>query len=253
MFTPSFTPRGKHSLQFRRMEGQTENFIPGDNCTSRGQSSLLGDNYAPGGVNFDPRVEVKNGPLDWMDFKIERVNHRKKFRSFSNMDCWTRVLKVRRSRKMKLKLELESDGSQNELQSCVSLKTFVGTYFSPILHCTYLCTFWAKKMNGVQQRRGIFIEQNDVYWKLGCPPTHVRTSSNFGRWRFETKQNLGNCSDDISHTNKHVNETQFSFFFYLHAYVSIYICIYIHVYLHTCVFTYKCIYMYINIHLLTYV
>jgi hypothetical protein len=28
MFTPSFTPRGEHSLLFRRMEGQTENFTP---------------------------------------------------------------------------------------------------------------------------------------------------------------------------------------------------------------------------------
>jgi hypothetical protein len=28
MSTPSFNPRGEHSLQFRRMEGQTENFTP---------------------------------------------------------------------------------------------------------------------------------------------------------------------------------------------------------------------------------
>jgi hypothetical protein len=28
MFTPSFTPRGEHSVLFRRMEGQTENFTP---------------------------------------------------------------------------------------------------------------------------------------------------------------------------------------------------------------------------------
>jgi hypothetical protein len=27
-FTPLFTPRGEHSLLFRRMEGQTENFTP---------------------------------------------------------------------------------------------------------------------------------------------------------------------------------------------------------------------------------
>jgi hypothetical protein len=27
-FIPSFTPRGEHSLLFRRMEGQTENFLP---------------------------------------------------------------------------------------------------------------------------------------------------------------------------------------------------------------------------------
>jgi hypothetical protein len=28
MFTPSFTPRGEHSLLFRRMEGRSENFTP---------------------------------------------------------------------------------------------------------------------------------------------------------------------------------------------------------------------------------
>jgi hypothetical protein len=28
MFTPSITPRGEHSLRFRRMEGWTDNFIP---------------------------------------------------------------------------------------------------------------------------------------------------------------------------------------------------------------------------------
>jgi hypothetical protein len=27
-FTPSFTPRGEHSLLFKRMEGRTENFTP---------------------------------------------------------------------------------------------------------------------------------------------------------------------------------------------------------------------------------
>jgi hypothetical protein len=27
-FTPSFTPKGEHSVLFRRMEGQTENFTP---------------------------------------------------------------------------------------------------------------------------------------------------------------------------------------------------------------------------------
>jgi hypothetical protein len=42
--------RGEHSLLFRRMKGQTENFTP------RRQSSPLGDNFAPRGV-------VKNGPL----------------------------------------------------------------------------------------------------------------------------------------------------------------------------------------------
>jgi hypothetical protein len=42
-FTPSFTPRGEHSLLFRKMEGQTDNFTPGD--------------------NFVPGVKVKNRPL----------------------------------------------------------------------------------------------------------------------------------------------------------------------------------------------
>jgi hypothetical protein len=43
MFTPSFSPMGEHFLLFRRMEGRTENFTP------RGQSSLLGENFALGG------------------------------------------------------------------------------------------------------------------------------------------------------------------------------------------------------------
>jgi hypothetical protein len=42
MFTPSFTPRGEHSLLFRRMEGRTENFA------LRGQTLPLGDNFAHG-------------------------------------------------------------------------------------------------------------------------------------------------------------------------------------------------------------
>jgi hypothetical protein len=64
MFTPSFTPRGEHSLLVRRMEGRTENFIPqgittppGDTVHPWGTSSSLGSKFAPWG-------EVKNGPLD---------------------------------------------------------------------------------------------------------------------------------------------------------------------------------------------
>jgi hypothetical protein len=45
---PSFTPRGEHSLLFRRMEGQTENFTPRDNLTPRGLNSPPGANFAPG-------------------------------------------------------------------------------------------------------------------------------------------------------------------------------------------------------------
>jgi hypothetical protein len=53
MFTPSFTPRGEHSLLFRRMGGQTENFTPGDNFTPRGQNSPWGTN-SPLGSKFAP-------------------------------------------------------------------------------------------------------------------------------------------------------------------------------------------------------
>jgi hypothetical protein len=37
MLTASFPRRGEQSLLFRRMEGPTENFNPGDNFTPRGQ------------------------------------------------------------------------------------------------------------------------------------------------------------------------------------------------------------------------
>jgi hypothetical protein len=57
MLTASFPRRGEQSLLFRRMEGPTENFNPGDNFTPRGQ-------IHPWGVSkFDPRGEVENGPL----------------------------------------------------------------------------------------------------------------------------------------------------------------------------------------------
>jgi hypothetical protein len=55
MFTPSFTRRGEHSLLFRRMEGQTENFSPREYFHPWGAKSPLG-------VKFAPRGEVKNGP-----------------------------------------------------------------------------------------------------------------------------------------------------------------------------------------------
>jgi hypothetical protein len=42
MFAPSFTPRGKHSLLFRRMEGRTENFTPRGQLHPWGQSLPLG-------------------------------------------------------------------------------------------------------------------------------------------------------------------------------------------------------------------
>jgi hypothetical protein len=61
MFTLSFTPRGGHSLLFRRMEGQTENFH------NQGITSLLGDKVHPWGatspleVKVPPRVKLKMG------------------------------------------------------------------------------------------------------------------------------------------------------------------------------------------------
>jgi hypothetical protein len=48
MFTPLFTPRGEHSLLFRRMEGRRENFTPKGKLHPRGHNSPLGDNFAPG-------------------------------------------------------------------------------------------------------------------------------------------------------------------------------------------------------------
>jgi hypothetical protein len=42
MFIPSFTPRGEHSLLFRRMEGQTENFTPEGQIRPWGKSLPLG-------------------------------------------------------------------------------------------------------------------------------------------------------------------------------------------------------------------
>jgi hypothetical protein len=52
MFTPSFAPRGEHSLLFRRMEGQADNFTPRDNFTLRGQNSPVGENFAPWGQSL---------------------------------------------------------------------------------------------------------------------------------------------------------------------------------------------------------
>jgi hypothetical protein len=61
MLTPSLTPRGEHSLLFRRLEGQTENFTPGDNFTPRGQSSPLGDNLPPGGQSLPIGAKLRMG------------------------------------------------------------------------------------------------------------------------------------------------------------------------------------------------
>jgi hypothetical protein len=62
IFTPSFTHKGEHSLLCRIMEGQTENFTPGDNFTPRGQNSPPGGTTSSLGAKFDPRGEATNGP-----------------------------------------------------------------------------------------------------------------------------------------------------------------------------------------------
>jgi hypothetical protein len=61
MFTPSFTPRGEHSLLFRRMEGQPESFTPRDNFTPWDKVHHW-RTTSPLGSKFAPRVKVKNGP-----------------------------------------------------------------------------------------------------------------------------------------------------------------------------------------------
>jgi hypothetical protein len=59
IFTASFNPRGKHTLPFRRMEGQIENFTPGNFFTPRGQNSPLGYNFAPGGQSLPLGVKLR--------------------------------------------------------------------------------------------------------------------------------------------------------------------------------------------------
>jgi hypothetical protein len=62
MFTPLFTPRGEHSLLFRRMEGRTENFTPRGKLHPQGTKFTPERHIRPWGVKFTPRGEVKNGP-----------------------------------------------------------------------------------------------------------------------------------------------------------------------------------------------
>jgi hypothetical protein len=49
---PSVTPRGEHSLLFRRMGGKQRISPPGDTFAPRGQNLPLGDNFAPGGQSL---------------------------------------------------------------------------------------------------------------------------------------------------------------------------------------------------------
>jgi hypothetical protein len=57
-----FTPRDEHSLLFRRIEGRTENFTPGDNFTPRGQIRPLGSKFALG-------EKLSMGHVNNMSFK----------------------------------------------------------------------------------------------------------------------------------------------------------------------------------------
>jgi hypothetical protein len=52
LFTPSFTPRGEHSLIFRRTKGRTEGISPW------GITSPLEANLTPGGSHFAPRGKI---------------------------------------------------------------------------------------------------------------------------------------------------------------------------------------------------
>jgi hypothetical protein len=63
MFTPSFTPRGKHSLLFKRMKGRTENINPRGKLYSQGTKFTPGGQLRPWRSKFSPRGEDKNGPL----------------------------------------------------------------------------------------------------------------------------------------------------------------------------------------------
>jgi hypothetical protein len=63
MFAPLFTPRGEHSLLFRRTGGDEQRISPPrDNFTPRGQNLPLGTT-SPLGSKLASRGEVKNGPL----------------------------------------------------------------------------------------------------------------------------------------------------------------------------------------------
>jgi hypothetical protein len=84
-----FTPRGEHSLLFKRMEGQTEFHPQGTKFAPVGQ-------LRPWGSYFAPRGEVKNGPQDWVlnESNFEPVRDKK---MFPRMICFTleRVWKPR--------------------------------------------------------------------------------------------------------------------------------------------------------------
>jgi hypothetical protein len=54
-FTPLFTPRGEHSLLFRRMEGRTDNFTPRGQTHPWGTTSPLGVKVCP------PEVKLRMG------------------------------------------------------------------------------------------------------------------------------------------------------------------------------------------------
>jgi hypothetical protein len=62
MFTPSFAPRGEHTPLFRRMGGGKQRISPPVyNFTPRGQNSLIGDNFDPGGQSLPLWVKLRMG------------------------------------------------------------------------------------------------------------------------------------------------------------------------------------------------
>jgi hypothetical protein len=65
MLTPSFSPRGEHSLLFIGMEVQKKIFTPRDTVTPRGQNSTLGDNFVPGGQSLLLGAKLTTG-LCWL-------------------------------------------------------------------------------------------------------------------------------------------------------------------------------------------
>jgi hypothetical protein len=63
MFTPSFTPKGDHSLLFRVMEGRTYNFIPRELLHPQGTKFNLGGQLRPWGQSLPPGAKLRMGLL----------------------------------------------------------------------------------------------------------------------------------------------------------------------------------------------
>jgi hypothetical protein len=66
MFIPSFTPRGEHSLLFRRIEGEKKSSLLGDKIHTWGTTSPLVSKFAPRGKLRMGLKEVKKYlKLNW--------------------------------------------------------------------------------------------------------------------------------------------------------------------------------------------